>query len=51
LWVKVRVKPGDAAAMLADLRIDQLAQMRLEALVGAFVIRTHQARITHHIGG
>src|SRR5205814_4849108 len=41
----------DAPVMLADFRIDQFAQMRLEALVRAFLIGTHQARITHHIGG
>jgi hypothetical protein len=37
--------------MLADLRIDQFAQMRLEAFVRAFLILAHQARITHHIRG
>ena len=41
----------DAAVMLADLRVDEPAQMRLEALVRAFLVRAHQARITHHIGG
>ena len=41
----------DPAVMLADLRIDQFAQMRLEALVRAFLIGAHQARIAHHIGG
>jgi len=41
----------DPPVMLADLRIDQFAQMRLEAFVRAFLIRTHQARIAHHIGG
>ena len=34
-----------------DLRIDQFAQMRLEALVGPFLIRPHQPRIPRHIGG
>ena len=37
--------------MPADLRIDQFDEMRLEALVRAFLIRAHQARIAHHIGG
>ena len=41
----------DAAVMLADLRIDQFDEMRLDALVRAFLIGTHQARIAHHIGG
>jgi len=33
-----------------DLRIEQFPQMRLEALVRAFLIRAHQTRIAHHIG-
>src|SRR5271169_5164572 len=37
--------------MLADLRLDQVAHMRLDAFVGAFLIGTHQARIPDHIGG
>jgi hypothetical protein len=41
----------DPTAMLADLRIDHLAQMRLEAFVRSFLIDAHQARIAHHIGG
>ena len=41
----------DSAVMLADFRIEQFAQMRLEALVRAFLVRSHQARIAHHIGG
>jgi len=40
----------DPAVMLADLRIDHFAQMRLEAFVSAFLIGAHQARIAHHIG-
>jgi hypothetical protein len=36
--------------MLADLRIDQFGEMRLEAFVRAFLVRPHQARIAHHIG-
>ena len=34
-----------------DLRVDELAAMRLEAFVRAFLIRAHQARIARHIGG
>jgi len=41
----------DPAPVLADLRIDQFSKMRLEALVRAFLIHPHQARITRHIGG
>ena len=41
----------DAAPVLLDLRIDQLPEMRLEALVRAFLVRAHQARIARHIGG
>jgi hypothetical protein len=41
----------DAAGMLADLRVDELAAMRLEAFVRAFLVRTHQARVARHIGG
>ena len=33
----------DAAVMFADLRVDQLAVMRPEPLVGAFLVRAHQA--------
>ena len=41
----------DAAGMLADLRVDELAAMRLEAFVRAFLVRAHQARVARHIGG
>jgi hypothetical protein len=41
----------DAATVLRDLRIDQFAQMRPQAFVGAFLIGAHQARIACHIGG
>jgi hypothetical protein len=41
----------DAAGMLADLRVDELAAMRLKALVRAFLVRAHQTRIPRHIGG
>jgi hypothetical protein len=37
--------------VLADLRINEFNEMRLEALVGALLIGPHQARIAHHIGG
>jgi hypothetical protein len=37
--------------MLADLRINAFDEMRLDALVRAFLVRPHQARIAHHIGG
>ena len=37
--------------MLADLRIKEFDEMRLEALVRPFLISTHQARIARHIGG
>ena len=37
--------------MLADLRVDEFAAMRLEALMRAFLIRAHQARIASYIGG
>ena len=41
----------DPAVMLGDLRIDQLAEMRLEPFVRAFLVGAHQARIARHIGG
>ena len=31
--------------MLADLRVDELAAMRLEALVGAFLVRYYRGNI------
>jgi hypothetical protein len=37
--------------MRGDLRIDQLPQMRPEALVRALLIRSHQPRVARHIGG
>jgi hypothetical protein len=37
--------------MLADLRIEEFAQMRLEAFVRPFLVRAHQARIPRHIRG
>jgi len=41
----------DAAGVLADLRVDERAAMRLEAFVRAFLVRAHQARVARHIGG
>src|SRR6516225_3792527 len=37
--------------MRGDLRVDQLAAMRLELLVRPFLVCTHQPRIARHIGG
>jgi hypothetical protein len=37
--------------VLLDLRIDELTEMRLEALVRALLVGTHQPRIPRHIGG
>jgi hypothetical protein len=37
--------------VLPDLRIDQLPEMRFEALVRPFLVRAHQARMARHIGG
>ena len=41
----------DAAAMPGDGRIDQLLEVRSEVLVGAFLVRFHQARIARHVSG
>jgi len=41
----------DAAAVLLDLRIDEFAAMRLEAIERAFLVRSHQPRVARHIGG
>jgi hypothetical protein len=41
----------DPAPMLLDLWIDQLPEMSLEPFVRAFLIDTHQARISRHVGG
>jgi hypothetical protein len=41
----------DAAGMLADLRVDELAAMRLEAFVRAFLVCAHKPRVPRHIGG
>src|SRR5215831_12454756 len=41
----------DAATVLADLRIDQLSAMRFQAFERAFLVRSHQPRVTRDIGG
>jgi hypothetical protein len=43
--------PNVTAATLGDSRLDQLAEVRLEPLVCALLIRRHQARIACHVGG
>jgi hypothetical protein len=40
----------DAAPVLGDFRIQELAAQRLEAFERAFFIRPHQPRIPRHIG-
>jgi hypothetical protein len=42
---------GDTPGILADLRVDELAAMRPEALVGAFLVRAHQPRVARNISG
>ena len=44
-------KPGDAALVRGDFRIEELAAQRLEAFERAFLVRPHQPRIPRHIGG
>jgi len=41
----------DAPVMLPDLRVDELATMRLQAVEGALLIRSHQPRVPRHIRG
>ncbi len=41
----------DAAMVLGDFRIKELAAQRLEAFERAFLVRPHQPRIPRHIGG
>jgi hypothetical protein len=41
----------DTAGMLADLRVNELAAMRLQAFVRALLVRAHQARVAGHISG
>jgi hypothetical protein len=40
-----------APSMLPDLRLNQLAEMRFQALVRALLVCSHQPRIPRHIGG
>jgi len=42
---------NSSAPVLLDLRINELREMRFEAFVRSFLIRTHQARIAGHISG
>ena len=37
--------------MLFDLGINQIAEMRLEAVVSPLLVLAHQARVACHIGG
>src|SRR6266436_2400911 len=39
------------SAVFFDFRIDQLAEMGLEAFMSAFLVRPHQPRVAGHIGG
>jgi len=39
------------ASVLGDLRLDQLPEMGLQALVRPLLIRPHQARVARQIGG
>ena len=39
------------AAVLLDLGLNQLAEMRLKPLMRPLLIRPHQARVPRHIGG
>jgi hypothetical protein len=41
----------NAAAVLGDLRIEELAAQRFEAFVRAFLVRPHQPRIPRDISG
>jgi hypothetical protein len=41
----------DAAVMLPDLRVDELAAMRFQAVEGSLLIRSHQPRVAGHIRG
>src|SRR5205814_4760318 len=41
----------DAAPVLGDLRVEELAAQSLEAFERAFLVRPHQPRIPRHIGG
>jgi hypothetical protein len=37
--------------VLGDFRLDQLPEMRSEPRVRPFLIRSHQARVSRHVGG
>ena len=40
-----------AAPVLGDLRMHQLGEVRLQPLVCAFLIRSHEPRVSRHISG
>jgi hypothetical protein len=42
---------NDTAPVFPNLCIDELFKMHLEALVRAFLVRAHKARIAHRISG
>jgi hypothetical protein len=41
----------DTAPVLNDLWVDELAEVGRDPLVRPFLIRSHQPRVTRHIGG
>jgi len=41
----------NAPSVTFDFSIDQLREMRLEAIVRSLLVRAHQPRIARHIGG
>src|SRR5262249_9211640 len=41
----------DPATMFADFWIEPFAKMRFDTFVRAFLIGSHEARVTHHICG
>jgi hypothetical protein len=41
----------DAAAVLVNLRVNQLTEMRFDPFVGAFLISTHESAITGDVRG
>jgi hypothetical protein len=41
----------DPASVFLDLRIDQFAEMGLQAFVRPLFIRAHEARVPGHVGG
>src|ERR1700758_3187956 len=46
-----RARPEDAAVVLGDLRIEELAAQPFEAFERPSLARPHQPRIPRHIGG